>query len=196
MRTAFLPLLTLFLTGCAEYQYDLVQPPALARHVGPTQTIVPNGPLVYRLQSYDSYLIMLIENPTNDPIRLDGQRSVIIDPQGESHPVFSQTIAPHTFIKLILPPSPAVMYSWDDPYYGWPGYGYGGYGRFGRYRYWRGGYYYYGGPSYVEVYQPPDPFYFDWEGETDVNLNLIFERAVPGAPPFQQSFVFHRRKAG
>jgi hypothetical protein len=195
MRTALLPLLALFLTGCAEYQYDLVQPPALARHVGPTQTVVPDGPLVYRLQSYDSYLIMLIENPSNGPIRLDGERSVIIDPQGESHPLLTQIIAPHTFIKLILPPPAVVLYSSDDPYFGWPGYGYWGYGQYGRYRYWRGGYYY-GGPSYVEVYQPPDPFSFVWEGETDVRMNLTFERPAPGAPAFEQSFVFHRRKAG
>jgi len=197
MKTAFFALLTLLAAGCAQYEYDLVQPQTLARHIGKTEISVPVDPLIYRLQTIESHLVMGIQNPTDDPIMLIGDRSAIVDPQGQSHGLMSRTIAPHSFIRFVLPPFPNV-YEWDNDY--WVGgYGYGGYGyRRGPRRFYRG-YYggiygggFYGGPGYVAVYDSSDPAYFDWSGETDVRMNLKFDRA---GKQFDHSFVFHRRKA-
>src|SRR5687768_7678495 len=93
------------LAGCAKYEYDLVQPSEPAAHVGTKDWVTaPMDPLSYRLITVDSHLVMQIHNPTETPVQLLGDRSTLVDPQGESHPLKSQTIAPQSFAKLILPP--------------------------------------------------------------------------------------------
>src|SRR6184192_495438 len=104
-RLRLLPLITLLLTGCARYEYDLVFPPDLARHIGEkSDEVVRVDPLEYRLRSYDNRLVLSIFNPTQDPITLGCDRSYVVDPKDQSHPLRSQTIAPNTFVRLILPP--------------------------------------------------------------------------------------------
>jgi len=95
------------LGGCATYEYDLVQPSELARHIGrKAEEHFYLRPLDYWMISYENYLIVRVGNPTDDPIHLLGAESTAVDPHGQSHPLRSQTIAPHTWIKLILPPLP------------------------------------------------------------------------------------------
>lgn len=186
MKAATLVMLASFLCGCARYEYDLTQPPGLARHIGPAPTTLPVDPLVYQLQTVDNHLVMDIRNPANEPILLLGERSVIVDPEGQSHRLMSQTIAPHSFIRLVLPPFPEV-YEWDEPY--WAG-GYGGYWYYrGPRRYYRGYYGFYAEPGYAVVYDSSNPAYFDWSGETDVRMTLRFDRA---GKQFDHSFAFHR----
>jgi hypothetical protein len=197
MRVTALLLAALFVNGCARYEYDLIQPRALARHIGTEPATLPVDPLVYQLQSVQNHLVMQIRNPTAEPIVLLGDRSVIVDPDGQSHSLASQTIAPQSFIRLILPGWRAV-YEWDDPYYGgWGGGGGGGGGVYWVHRrrgYFYGGYYgFYDEPGYVTVYDPSSVAYFPWDGETDVRMTLRYER---GGRQFEHSFVFHRRKAG
>jgi hypothetical protein len=156
------------------------------RHIGPNDVSVPADPMVYRFQTVDSHLVIRIVNPTDDPITLVGDRSVVVDPDGQSHRLMSQTIAPRSYIKLVLPPMPDV-YEWDDDY--WIG-GYGGYGfRRGPRRFYRGYYGFFYEPRNVAVYDTSDPAYFEWSGETDVRINFKFDRA---GKQFDQSFVFHR----
>src|SRR5689334_8058091 len=88
------------LTGCARYEFDLVSPPNLARHIGgQSDEAVRIDPLEYRLRASENRLVMSIFNPTADPITLAGERSYVIAPDGQSHPLRTQTIAPNTFVR-------------------------------------------------------------------------------------------------
>src|SRR5689334_10104893 len=106
MRTAsFLLLYCTFCSGCATYEYDLTRPPDLAQHIANKQTIsFPLDPLEYRMTTLDNRLIIQIYNPTDDSIQLLGPQSSAVDAHNQSHPFRSQTAAPKSFIKLILPP--------------------------------------------------------------------------------------------
>lgn len=176
--------------GCARYEYDLVQPTQFAQHVGGNaDAVVSQNPLIYRMRSYENHLVVQVQNPTGQPVQLLGGRSFVVDPQGQSHPLRTETIAPQSFIKLILPPIPPevapsgpvigfgigvgaayhVRPAWDDPFGETP---------FDR-------------PRYLAV-DDTDTSYWTWDGETDVRLSLTF--AVENQPPFTQAFVFHRRR--
>src|SRR5687768_15397193 len=93
-------------TGCASYEHRLVQPKELAGHIGAKQDYIVNiGPVEYRLRTVESRLVMRIYNRTETAIQLLGDQSAAVDPDGQSHPLRSQTIAPGSFIKLLLPPN-------------------------------------------------------------------------------------------
>lgn len=185
----------LFASGCAHYEYDIVAPPELARHVGGAQDeVIRADPLEYRLRSYENRLVLNVFNPTGDAITLAGDRSYAVDPRGQSHPLRTQSIAPSAFIKLILPPmrpefrtSPAI------------GIGVGfGYSRAHYDRFGYGGFYdpLWDEPRYTTYYDESDASYWDWQGETDVRVHLVFVRGEGGGGQntFAQDFTFHRRK--
>jgi hypothetical protein len=191
-RQILVPLVVFCLTGCARYEYDLVSPPDLARHIGgKADEVVPVDPLEYRLRSVESRLVMSIYNPTPDPITLAGDRSYVVAPDGQSHPIRSQTIAPQTYIKLILPPMRPGFYETG------PGIGVGlgiGYSRRGRYGAGFGSPLYdpyFDEPRYFAYYDESDPTYWTWEGETDAKLHLVYQR---GKDTFTHDFTFHRKK--
>ncbi len=189
--TRLLLILPLLLTGCAKYEYDLVQPPDLARHIGPNWETLNLAPLEYRLRSYEDRLILHIHNPTKAPIRIAGDQSYIIAPGGQSHPLRSQTIAPDSFIRLILPPMRGVYRSGPSVGFGF-GFAYGGPRRYyyGGPRYWmydEPAYY----PSYYTVYDDNDNTYWVWNDESDARLHLIFQR---GSESFSHDFTLHRKK--
>src|SRR5439155_6189759 len=88
-----------------HYEYDLDQPSDLRRHIATrTDIVVGIDPLEYRLRTVDNRLVMRVFNQTDDAINLLGDKSAVVDPHGQSHPVRSQAIAPHSFAKLIFPP--------------------------------------------------------------------------------------------
>jgi hypothetical protein len=185
----FLPMLLLVcMTGCAKYEFDLNRPENLRTRIGRKEdAIVRLDPLEYRMRSYDGRLIMRIYNPTNDPIQLLGAQSVAVDPNGQAHPLPTLTIAPQSFIKLILPPPPPTVERAG------PSVGFGvGYSRGFRHRR-EFGYteYYYDEPRYYSVYEPGNPYFWDWSGETDVRITLVYGRA---GRTFRDEFVFHRVK--
>ena len=193
-------LLLLLSSGCAHYEYDLVNPPDLARHIGTAaDAVVQVDPLEYRLRTYENRLVMSIFNPTPDPITLAGDRSYVVDPAGQSHPLRIQTIAPGTFIRLVLPPMRPGYYQ-SSPNIG-IGFGVGfgvGYSRFyGGHRYgYRGfGYdpFFYDEPRYYTYYDESDNTYWNWEGQTAVRMHLVYMRAG-GREPFTQDFTFARKK--
>jgi len=181
----------LFLSGCATYEFDLVRPPELARHVGEQrEQVFKLDPLEYRMQAYENRLIVKIFNPTSDPILLLGSHSAVVDPAGESHPLPELNIAPQSWAKLILPPlRPQVQAYGPDV-----GFEFGVVG----YRRWPHGYYagsfydpYDFEPRYYYVAVPNEMRYWEWEGETDVRLLLTYGR---GDGEFHHEFTFHRRK--
>ena len=216
LRPATLALLLLPLLagvgGCAHYEYDIVQPPELARHVGTGEEVIPVDPLEYRMRTVENRLVLHIINPTDDPVTLIGAQSYIVSPGGQSHPLRPQTIAPHTFIPLILPPMRPYYYYPSGPTWGF-GFGvvgvsgghshhdghHGGGHRGGRV-YYSAAYYdpfFYGppyyGPPYYMVVDEADPIYWEWKGESDVRLHLVFQRGT-NAKTFSDDFTFHRKK--
>ncbi len=200
------PVLVLLLVsagGCASYEYDLTQPADLRRHVATkTDTIVPIDPLEYRLRTVDNRLVMRIFNPTDDAIQLLGERSTVVDPSGQSHPLRAQTMAPHSFIKLIFPPIKPYVYD-PGPTFGFGvgthiGSAYGPRCAPGFYPY--SPYYYSRYPSYDSFYYEPrylyvsddvDNRYWSWDGESDARMTLVFQR---GDKQFTHELGFHRRK--
>ena len=184
---ALLPLL--FLVGCAKYEYDIVDPPDLTAHVGTKSDVVTEvDPLVYRWRTADNRLVVRVENPTDEPIMLLGERSTAVSPDGESHPLRGQTIAPHSHAKLILPPPRPRVYdsgptfgvgvgvhsSTHHPHHGYPGHD----------PYWDG-------PRYLAVYDDANAIYWDWKGETVVRLTLVYRR---GDQTFSHPFTIRRKK--
>jgi len=118
------------------------------------------------MQSSEGHLVIKVFNPTNDTILLLGRLSSVVDPGGQSHPLLDQTIAPASFVKLILPPlRPQVTPTGPSI-----GIGVGVVG----YRDAPGPYDDH--PRYFAVYDASDPLYWDWQGETDVKLTLVYRR--------------------
>jgi len=182
-------LILCLLTGCAHYEYDIVQPPELAGHVGDDAWVAlrRGGGIDYRLRSYDNYLVVLIYNDGDTPVKLLGADSFAVDPHGESHPMPSSTIPPGSFVKRVFPPprprvepygpswSVGVGYvhaqqvtaasshpqhsAWHSyPYHTWYGHPY------------------YDAPRYYTVYDTNDRTYFDWPGGTSVRFLFAFAR--------------------
>lgn len=176
--------------GCAHYEYDIVQPPNLAHHVGENHDVSFNrGALLYRLRSYQNHLVIQLQNETSQPIQLLGGRSFVVDPDGQSHPVDEETIAPESFIKLVLPPiapevtpvGPVIGIGLGVSSVHGPGYDLS-----------------FENPLFVRprYYASADVEnrFWKWEGETDVRLSLTFGHAGSAEAPFAQAFVFHRHK--
>jgi hypothetical protein len=177
------------LAGCSQYEYQITQPADLSQHIGTKDDATfKREPLEYRLRTVESRLVMRIYNHTAESMTLVGERSFAVDEKGQSHPLRSVTLAPQSFIKLILPPPPPIIERTG------PTIGIGIGGGFGDAR--RRGYPYdpehglYGGPAYFRVYDD-EQFYWDWKGESDVRLMLVFRR---GESTFEHEFVIARRK--
>lgn len=173
------------LCGCKHYEFRLVQPAQYAQRIGKEGIAVPYPPLEYRIARYHDQLAMRITNPTDESASLSANRSYVVDPNGQSHPIRGQVIAPHSFTGMTLPPTPlqyqvsgyypyAGFYSpWAYPYYPYSPF----YSPF---------YDFYGPPTYS--YQVITPF--DWEWKTgEVRLHLGYEQA---GKVFDHDFVFQR----
>lgn len=188
MRITLLLTLACLCCGCAKYEFDLLEPRDLARHIAPkTDTIVPVDPLEYRLRAVDNRLVMRIYNNTSDEIQLSGERSTVVDPRGQSHPIRGQTILPNTFAKLILsPPRPRV-----EPYGPTWGFGVGvGVSRHDHHHPVFNDPYDYQ-PRYFDIYDDASNLYWEWDGESTVHMTLTFRRCEQ---EFRHPFTFHRVK--
>jgi hypothetical protein len=196
-------LLSLFLlsglwsTGCTKYEYDVIAPPELAQPVGTKNwAVMDYDSLQYRLLTVDNRLVMQIHNPTNASIQLQGDKSVVVDPQGQSHALRSQTIAPASFIKLILPPMPNRVER-SGPSFGFGlglGIGSAGYGRHRGFGGAYGGYWndpFYDAPRYYSVVDPNDSTYWEWDGEGNIRLTIVYDQA---GKPLTHMFTIGRRK--
>jgi hypothetical protein len=188
--------LTGCLAGCARYEYDVVEPPDLAGHVGTKSwTALRRGELEYRLRTSDNRLVMLIYNRGEAPVKLLGDDSAAVDPRGESHPLQSATIPPGSYAKRIFPP-PRPRVERFGPSIG-IGVG-GGIGRgYGRHRHFYHDPFDPGfaapvEPRYYTVYDPNDRTYFDWPGEGGVRFLFAYERG--DGESLRHAFLIRRRK--
>jgi hypothetical protein len=73
--------------------------------------------------------------------------------------------------------SVGVSSGFYDPFYYWPPY--------------YGPPYY--GPAYYMADDETDPVYWEWKGESDVRLHLVYQRGT-NANMFTDPFTFHRKK--
>src|SRR5262249_41183227 len=138
-KTVFVLLLAgVFASGCRTYQYRILQPTGIAQPVGDQPAVVRYDPLEYRLVRNHDRLDLRIFNPTDERIVLLGNRSYVVDPRGESHPVRGRVVGPHSFTGMLLPPEPITFPSYG---YGW-GWGWGPYAPFYD-------------PFYTGFYSPP-----------------------------------------
>jgi hypothetical protein len=188
--------LTLGSIGCARYEYDLVHPQELAQHIGRDKTVeVTREPLNYRFRTVESRLVMQVYNPTTAPVRLLGDQSTVVDPRGQSHPSRGQSIAPGSFIKLIFPPLMPVVAP-RGPVIGFGVMAIGSSGGYYRRRYVRGGAFGYDpildGPRYYSVYAADEGTYWEWEGEGEIRVLLVYQ--LGDQKPFTHEFVFRRKK--
>ncbi len=188
MRLAIPFGLLILLTGCAHYEYNIVSPDNLRGHIGQnTDRLVRLEPLEYRFRSVDNHLVARIYNRGSDPVQLLGDQSVVVAPNGESHPLRSQTIAPGSFIKLIFPPIPPQTVP-TGPVIGIgfgarvdrtpPGTGIGH------------------GPGsesvrYLDAYAPDGALYWDWTDQAEVTVTFVYRQRDH---IFRQQFVFGRQK--
>lgn len=181
--------MALLLTGCRTYQYRIVQPAQTQSVVASQLLAVHYDPLEYAFSiARDRRLAVRITNPTTNQIVLRGDKSSVIDPQGESHPVPGTVIGAHSYARMFLPPRPATAEVVG--YYGYPwAYGPGFYGYAAPF--WHGYYdpFFYG-PSvtYLQLTTP-----YDWLWKTGpIQLHLAFERA---SQPFEHNFEIIRERA-
>jgi hypothetical protein len=202
-RVALLPALLMLTSlafvagGCAHFEYDLVEPAEHAAHIGTKSPVeVRLEPIRYEAQTSSDHLVLVIHNETQDPLKLLGEDSFAVDPNGESHPLPTRTVAPGTSTKLILPPVKPTFRETGGPTIG-VGVGVGvahGYGRRG---YYHGGFagdpwYYDDYPRYYRL-EDDGTVYWNWSGNgTDVRLRLVYRQG--DRPPFHHDFTFRRVK--
>lgn len=187
MNRCFLLTLLFLGTGCAKYEYDLLGPPDLRTHIGTkTDAVSEVEPLVYRWRTVDSRLVVRAFNPTADPIQLLGEKSTVVAPGGESHPLRGQTIAPQSHAKLILPPRRPRVYNRG------PTFGVGvGMHVDARDRGFPNPDPLDDQPRYLAVYDDDNAIYWEWNGETEIRLSLVY---LAGEESIRHEFVIRRRK--
>ena len=181
-QIAFFALLTIC-GGCATFEFDVVKPESQAQRVtNDAATTISISPMEYLLQADSGRLVMRIFNRADESIQLLGSRSVVVDPTGQSHPLHDETIAPGTFVREILPPFPPErsqpnfsvglgvgVSRAEDPDYVAP----------------RG----FTEPSRIDVAADSPAYYWEWDGDTEVRVNLVYGR---GERTFEQRLVFRR----
>ena len=184
-----LPLIVLcFASGCAKYEYDIVNPPDLHAHIGTKVDATTSvDPLSYHWRTVDNRLVVQIFNPTSDPIELLGAKTTVVAPDGQSHPIRGQTIAPNSHAKLILPPPRPHVYD-SGPTFG-VGVGMQVDARDRGFPY--DPYYDDTRPRYLTIYDDASALYWDWNGETEVRLSLVYQR---GEQSFRHEFTIKRKK--
>ena len=192
MPTRHLAILTAVIwtaaAGCARYEYEIASPAEFRTRVGTkTDAIVTREPLNYLLRTVENRLVMRVENNSTETLQFLGDRSSIVDPSGQSHPLRSQPIPPASYMKLILPPlRPSVLRPGPSI-----GFGMGGYVATNR----SPGYDnpdpdWAHEPVYLSVIED-DSLYWEWDGEGEVRLSLMFQQAQK---TFTQDFVIQRIK--
>ncbi len=180
--------LALLLSGCARYEYLLVEPSQFARGITKDKTRFEDDPMEYELFERSGRLAMAVINPGAEPISVVPSKSYIVAPDGESHPLQGVSIAPNSYTAMLLPPEPPVY--WSSPSFSF-GFGVGSY--YGPY--FSSGYHLYHDPFYYDpprTYYPMNlPHYWRWK-TGQVRLRLAYERGTNA--PFTHDFVFERRK--
>src|SRR2546429_9165865 len=101
MRISFVFAIALLVGGCARHEFDLVQPPDLATHIGKDkESVVKRDELEYQMQAVESRLLMWGVNSTDDAIELIGPGSTAGDSAGECHPFCGRGVGPANLLKV------------------------------------------------------------------------------------------------
>jgi hypothetical protein len=170
----------LVLCGC-QYDFTIVQPADHAAVIGakaPTSVVLP--PVEYGFQAAEGRLVMEIRNPGKDAVVVDGTRSSIVDPAGESHPLQGQLIPGGAYAKFILPPMRHEHGPPDFLHVGVIAQSTNGVdGTLGAPI----------EPVYMGELDPPDDW--DWHGETNIRVTVTI---LHGADAVVHEFEFHRHK--
>lgn len=165
-------LIPIFLLGCTKYQYRVIQPPQpeglLVQEKSP-QTITIE-PLQYRLIAVESRLVMEIHNPTEDQLQLRGDLSTVVSEDGQTHTMRPAPIAPHAYLKLILPPPPPTVERTGPSITFGAGVSSGGYHRYDNDYYWTE-------PQSYRYNDANDPYYWSWPAPSTIRMRLVFDRA-------------------
>jgi len=165
----------------------VVQPSSSASPVAAQPVQIHYEPLDYTLARERDRLGLNINNPTDDQIVLLGNRSHVVDPTGESHPIHDRILAPHSFTRLIVPPVP-FTYAYPDYFAYGPGWGWAYAGSWYD-PFWGPGLGWWGPPplSYHQVLTN-----YDWQWKTGpARLRLTYERA---GKIFEHDFELVREK--
>jgi len=105
MRRCLTLAVLLLISGCANYRYEITAGPGQTSEVlKDRDLVIPAAPAELRLRQVESRCVVLVTNPTTQPITIDGGSSTIVDPKGQSRAVASMLIAGNSYRKLILPP--------------------------------------------------------------------------------------------
>ena len=180
--------------GCAHYRFDLVQPAAFAGPVaGGEERAFDLDPLRYAIATADDRLSVRVENPTGDTIRLLGRDSSVVDPAGRSHPLIDQTIAPRSYVVVVLPPLRPWFGATD--YVEESGVGLEDYGGLTPKEQQAFGPGLAGGDPHGTDpgYDRASPVYWDWPGPGDARVHLAYRRA--DGSRFEHDLTFRRRPA-
>ncbi len=171
-------------TGCARFEYRLVEPAASAARIGDAPLTVPYAPLEYGVTGRGDHLVVRVVNPTERAVSLVASRSYVIDPRGESHPVRGHVIGPHSHVWLGLPPPRTTVSGYGMvAYWGYAPYGWSGS------PYWPAYDWPYP-PIYSYSYQLHTPY--DWHWRTGrVRLHLGYDSAGTN---LEQELVFERER--
>lgn len=174
------------LAGCAKYQFELVEPAQHANVITRDEPVdVHIDPLVYVLREYDRQLVIRIINENDEPATIHGERSYVVDPEGETHPLRGGTIAPSSFITFGVPP--IARYYRSGPQFGF-GVGVGTSFNVRQHHH----HHHYHDPFYYSRFDYAAWYYEvpTWRWKTgDVRLRLV---GTVGEQPFDHEFLFTR----
>lgn len=187
--------------GCAKYNYVLREPPDVAgvRINAEAFATVDVDPLTYLFRVKENRLVVRVANRSGNPIRLLGDRSIAVDPDGQSHPLQGQTIAAGSYISLILPPPQPELRGFGGPRFGvgiGTGFPIGYRGRAGGYRFADP---YFGsgvgsGHGRYRVIDEGNSYYWEWKGETVARLIFAYEDVDGAGEVFTHAFTVARVK--
>jgi hypothetical protein len=164
MRYALLAIL-LLATGCAKYEYDLIQP--VQQHIGQEPPVtLEQPPIRYEMVTDDSQLVVTMHNLTDTTLTLRQEKSYVIDKQGASRAVRGMAIAPKSYIRQTFPP-PRPYVRDDGPNVG---FGFGAYDGGGMATGVGVGTSTGGG----QVQNLDENYYWEWDGEGQVRFHLVF----------------------
>lgn len=196
--TLLLPVVLAFLAspGCTRYDYELVSPPGAAQPVGrKAPARVELDPVVYELLAREDRLVMIVRNEADVPVKLAGEDSYVVDPEGESHPLPTRTIAPRATTKLIFPPMSAAPRPRGPVFGVGVGVGLSSAGPPEQGHFAAGARDDFGlapaAPQYYSV-EPDETAYWDWRGEGTIRMRLVYEQEDRRVT---HDLVFERRKS-
>jgi len=177
MTPKFAWLLTLVLTSCTQFEFDVSRPDAAQPvHVGSDEdTFLAAAPLQYRMRADEGHLVVWIHNPTTDDIQLLGDVSRVIDSDGIIHPLRGRTVAALSEIKMVLPPLSGADDGPPPPNFPQPP---------------NSG----DQPGFISIPDERDEsesnvHSWEWSGETEIEIDLTFEQ---GKRQFSQQFSIRR----